>query len=116
MDQCFFRGLPIMPVCCNNCVLFQDKLSWQNEYDIYNLPGMRHENVLQFFGAEKRGSNLDIELWLITAYHEKVWRYMRAGPYWRNRSRSILVSQSLQINFCYYNQQGLCAVLFFKCC
>ncbi|KTF91344.1 hypothetical protein cypCar_00025394 [Cyprinus carpio] len=49
----------------------QDKLSWQNEYDIYNLPGMRHENVLQFFGAEKRGSNLDIELWLITAYHEK---------------------------------------------
>ncbi|TRY59232.1 hypothetical protein DNTS_014619, partial [Danionella cerebrum] len=49
----------------------QDKLSWQNEYDIYNVPGMRHENVLQFIGAEKRGSNLDIELWLITAYHEK---------------------------------------------
>ncbi|XP_016094233.1 activin receptor type-2A [Sinocyclocheilus grahami] len=49
----------------------QDKLSWQNEYDIYNLPGMRHENILQFIGAEKRGSNLDIELWLITAYHEK---------------------------------------------
>ncbi|XP_051566829.1 activin receptor type-2A-like isoform X4 [Myxocyprinus asiaticus] len=49
----------------------QDKLSWQNEYDIYNLPCMRHENVLHFIGAEKRGSNLDIELWLITAYHEK---------------------------------------------
>uniref|UniRef100_A0A8C1YGG4 Serine/threonine-protein kinase receptor n=1 Tax=Cyprinus carpio TaxID=7962 RepID=A0A8C1YGG4_CYPCA len=49
----------------------QDKLSWQNEYDIYNISGMRHENILQFIGAEKRGSNLDIELWLITAYHEK---------------------------------------------
>lgn len=33
---------------------------------------MRHENVLHFIGAEKRGSNMDMELWLITAYHEKV--------------------------------------------
>ncbi|XP_017539964.1 activin receptor type-2A isoform X1 [Pygocentrus nattereri] len=49
----------------------QDKQSWQNEYEIYNLPGMRHENILHFMGAEKRGANLDIELWLITAYHEK---------------------------------------------
>lgn len=55
-----------------SCLASQDKLSWQNEYDIYNLPGMKHENVLHFMGAEKRGSNLDIELWLITAYHEKV--------------------------------------------
>uniref|UniRef100_A0A667YHE7 Serine/threonine-protein kinase receptor n=1 Tax=Myripristis murdjan TaxID=586833 RepID=A0A667YHE7_9TELE len=49
----------------------QDKQSWQNEYEIYNLSGMRHENLLHFIGAEKRGTNLDIELWLITAYHEK---------------------------------------------
>lgn len=49
----------------------QDKQSWQNEYEIYNLPGMRNENILQFIGAEKRGANLDSELWLITAYHEK---------------------------------------------
>lgn len=33
---------------------------------------MRHENLLHFLGAEKRGNNMDIELWLITAYHEKV--------------------------------------------
>ncbi|KAK3543951.1 hypothetical protein QTP70_031859 [Hemibagrus guttatus] len=49
----------------------QDKQSWQNEYEIYNLSGMRHENILHFIGAEKRGANLDTELWLITAYHEK---------------------------------------------
>ncbi|KAL4635585.1 activin receptor type-2A [Arapaima gigas] len=49
----------------------QDKQSWQNEYEIYTMCGMRHENLLQFIGAEKRGSGMDLELWLITAYHEK---------------------------------------------
>lgn len=33
---------------------------------------MRHENLLQFLGAEKRGSELETELWLVTAYHHKV--------------------------------------------
>lgn len=33
---------------------------------------MRHENLLQFIAAEKRGSNLEVELWLITAFHDKV--------------------------------------------
>lgn len=49
----------------------QDKQSWQNEYEIYCLNGMRHDNLLRFMGAEKRGNNLDMELWLITAYHDK---------------------------------------------
>nr|XP_020473617.1 activin receptor type-2A-like isoform X2 [Monopterus albus] len=49
----------------------QDKQSWQNEYEIYNMKGMRHDNLLQFIGAEKRQSNMDMELWLITAYHER---------------------------------------------
>ncbi|XP_035249977.1 activin receptor type-2A isoform X2 [Anguilla anguilla] len=49
----------------------QDKQSWQNEYEVYSLSGMQHENLLHFIGAEKRGTNLDVELWLITAYHEK---------------------------------------------
>ncbi|XP_075994375.1 activin receptor type-2A-like [Genypterus blacodes] len=48
----------------------QDKQSWQNEYEIYSLSGMRHENLLHFIGAEKRGTGMDLELWLITAYHE----------------------------------------------
>ncbi len=59
-------------LCLSLFVCFQHKQSWQNEYEIFNLSGMRHENLLQFIGAEKRGSNLDLELWLITAYHEKV--------------------------------------------
>uniref|UniRef100_A0A3Q0SK30 Serine/threonine-protein kinase receptor n=1 Tax=Amphilophus citrinellus TaxID=61819 RepID=A0A3Q0SK30_AMPCI len=49
----------------------QERQSWQNEYEIYSLSGMRHENLLQFIGAEKRGSELEMELWLITAYHHK---------------------------------------------
>lgn len=44
----------------------------KNEYEIFSLGGMRHENVLQFIGAERRGSHVDVELWLTTAYHEKV--------------------------------------------
>uniref|UniRef100_A0A8C6U986 Serine/threonine-protein kinase receptor n=1 Tax=Neogobius melanostomus TaxID=47308 RepID=A0A8C6U986_9GOBI len=49
----------------------QDKLSWQNEYEIYSLSGMKHDNILHFIGVEKRNHNLDLELWLITTYHEK---------------------------------------------
>ncbi|MCI4375808.1 hypothetical protein PGIGA_G00114120 [Pangasianodon gigas] len=49
----------------------QNKQSWQNEYEMYSLSGMKHENILSFIGAEKRGNGMDIELWLITAYHEK---------------------------------------------
>lgn len=33
---------------------------------------MKHENLLQFIAAEKRGTNLETELWLITAFHDKV--------------------------------------------
>uniref|UniRef100_A0A673KS61 Serine/threonine-protein kinase receptor n=1 Tax=Sinocyclocheilus rhinocerous TaxID=307959 RepID=A0A673KS61_9TELE len=53
------------------CDLSQNKQSWQSEYEIYSLSGMKHENILHFIGAEKRGNGVDIELWLITAYHEK---------------------------------------------
>ncbi|XP_051913840.1 activin receptor type-2A-like isoform X1 [Hippocampus zosterae] len=49
----------------------QDKLSWQNEYEIYSVSGMKHENILHFIGVEKRNNNLDLELWLITTYHDK---------------------------------------------
>ncbi|XP_068602017.1 activin receptor type-2A [Brachionichthys hirsutus] len=49
----------------------QDKRAWQNELDVFKLNGMRHENVLQFIGTERRGSGTDTELWLITAFHEK---------------------------------------------
>lgn len=50
----------------------QDKQSWQNERDIFVTPGMRHENLLRYIAAEKHGSNLETELWLITEFHERV--------------------------------------------
>ncbi|XP_037831943.1 activin receptor type-2A isoform X2 [Kryptolebias marmoratus] len=59
----------------------QEQQSWQNEYKIYSLSGMRHENLLQFIGAERRGSNMELELWLITAYHDRgsVSDYLKAN-------------------------------------
>uniref|UniRef100_A0AAY4EY55 Serine/threonine-protein kinase receptor n=1 Tax=Denticeps clupeoides TaxID=299321 RepID=A0AAY4EY55_9TELE len=49
----------------------QDKQSWQNERDIFLTPGMRHEHLLRFIAAEKRGTNLQMELWLISEFHER---------------------------------------------
>lgn len=54
---------------CNWC--FQDKQSWLAEQEIFKLPHMNHENILRYIGVEKRGENIQSELWLITAFHEK---------------------------------------------
>ena len=70
--------------------LLQDKQSWQSEREIFSTPGMKHENLLQFIAAEKRGSSLEAELWLITAFHDKVSLALRTllprevtmGPPW----------------------------------
>lgn len=32
---------------------------------------MKHENILQFIGIEKRGDHSQVEYWLVTAYHER---------------------------------------------
>ncbi|XP_059177509.1 activin receptor type-2A-like [Physella acuta] len=49
----------------------QDKQSWMAELDIYNLPQMKHENILRFIASERKEDNLTTELWLITEFHEK---------------------------------------------
>lgn len=49
----------------------QDKQSWMAELDIYNLPQMKHDNILRFIASEKKEDNLTTELWLITEFHEK---------------------------------------------
>ncbi|KAL6097442.1 acvr2b [Pungitius sinensis] len=49
----------------------QNKESWENETDIFITPGMRHENILRFIAAEKRGNHPEVELWLITEFHER---------------------------------------------
>ncbi|XP_061177449.1 activin receptor type-2B-like [Saccostrea echinata] len=46
---------------------FKEKASWLAEQEIYNLPHMRHDNILLFVGGEKHEENL----WLITEFHEK---------------------------------------------
>ncbi|XP_076356622.1 activin receptor type-2A-like isoform X3 [Tachypleus tridentatus] len=48
----------------------QDKNSWQVEQEIFQLPQMKHNNILAFITAEERTDNLHLEYWLITAYHE----------------------------------------------
>jgi len=49
----------------------QDKQSWLAEQGIYSLPQMSHENVLKFIGVDRRGENLQMEFWLVTAFHDK---------------------------------------------
>lgn len=46
---------------------FKERQSWMTEQDIYNLPHMKHDNILCFIGAERREENL----WLISEFHEK---------------------------------------------
>ncbi|XP_068438445.1 activin receptor type-2B-like [Clinocottus analis] len=49
----------------------QNKDSWVNETDIFVTPGMKHDNILKFITAEKRGNHLEEELWIITEFHER---------------------------------------------
>ncbi|CAB1341100.1 unnamed protein product [Coregonus sp. 'balchen'] len=58
----------------NEYVAVKDKQSWMNERDVFLTPGMKHENLLRYIAAEKRGTNLEMELWLISEFHERVRR------------------------------------------
>ena len=49
----------------------QDKNSWITEQEMYSIPQMKHENILQFIATEKRGEGLDQELWLISEFHPR---------------------------------------------
>ncbi|XP_064644374.1 activin receptor type-2A-like [Lineus longissimus] len=59
----------------------QDKLSWMTEQDIFNQPQMDHANILRFIATERRGDNLNMELWLITQFHEygSVYDYLKGN-------------------------------------
>ncbi|KAM8749863.1 activin receptor type-2A-like [Acanthopagrus schlegelii] len=65
---------------------------------------MRHENLLQFIGAEKRGSNMDMELWLITTYHEKgsLTDYLKANVL--SWSELCLIAQSMSRGLAYLHE------------
>lgn len=46
-----------------------NKNSWQTEQEIFKLSHMRHPNILEFIGAEKRSEQQPTLFWLITSYH-----------------------------------------------
>ncbi|KAK5612150.1 Activin receptor type-2A [Crenichthys baileyi] len=82
----------------------QERQSWQTEYEIYSLSGMRHENLLQFIGGEKRGCNAELELWLITAYHDKgsVCDYLKANVL--SWSELCLIAQTMSRGLAYLHK------------
>lgn len=47
----------------------QDKESWINEQEIYNIPHLQHENILKFIAAKQDTNSGD--LWLITEFQAK---------------------------------------------
>lgn len=47
-----------------------DEKSWENECNIYNTNGFRHENILGFIAADNIDRGTYTELWLITEFHE----------------------------------------------
>ena len=55
----------------NKILFLKDKQSWLAEQEVFKLPQLDHDNILQFMSAEKRGDSLQTEFWLITAFHEK---------------------------------------------
>lgn len=57
----------------------QNKESWQNETEVFQTPGMKHQNILKYIGAERRGNHLEAELWIITEFHERVSRTCSSG-------------------------------------
>ena len=46
-----------------------DEKSWQNECNIYNTNGFRHENILGFIAADNIDRGTYTELWIITEFH-----------------------------------------------
>ncbi len=47
-----------------------DEKSWENECNIYNTSGFRHENILGFIAADNIDRGTYTELWIITEFHK----------------------------------------------
>lgn len=60
--------------------IFQDKNSWKKEVEVYQLPQMKHENILVYLGAEKKFLSEGTEYWLVTEYHDlgSLYDYLKA--------------------------------------
>lgn len=57
----------------------REKRSWRTELEVFQLPGMNHEDLLRFIGACRVGDNLAAEFWLLTDYCEtgSLYDYLR---------------------------------------
>lgn len=53
-----------------NVIFFQYRDLWETEQKIFQLPHMKHDNILAFEAAEQHNEGSKIECRLITAYHE----------------------------------------------
>ncbi|KAM4697939.1 TGF-beta receptor type-2-like [Rhinophrynus dorsalis] len=50
---------------------WQEYSSWRNESQIFADTNLKHESILHFITSEQRGSRLQKEYWIITAFHSK---------------------------------------------
>lgn len=80
----------------------QDKQSWMTEQDIYKLPHMQnHDNILRFIGTERRGDNLNLELWLITEYQPNgsLFEYLKGNTVTWSEMCKIAETMSRGLSF-----------------
>ena len=80
----------------------QDIQSWTTEKNIYGLSCInRHENILHFIGAERRGVNVNQELWLVTEFHERgsLYDYLKGSTVSWNQLVNVATSMSRGLAF-----------------
>ncbi|XP_078454475.1 activin receptor type-2B-like isoform X1 [Lampetra fluviatilis] len=85
----------------------KDLRSWEKEVDIYSSPGIKHDNLLQFIAAEQRVSGLDVEYWIITAFHEKgsLMEYLKGNVLtWREL---CLITETMSRGLAYLHEDAM---------
>ncbi|XP_065213377.1 activin receptor type-2B-like [Planococcus citri] len=71
----------------------QFKQSWTTELEVFNALQSGHENILQFYGAEKHYDGPQLKYWLITAYHE------RGSLYEHLKNNTVTYEQACSISY-----------------
>lgn len=74
----------------------QEERSWRCEVEIYNLAQFNtHDNVLHFIASERRGDNINVELWLISEFHEigSLYDYLKGNL--NNWTEMLRITESM---------------------
>ncbi|KAF6020888.1 ACVR2B [Bugula neritina] len=64
------------------CFTAAHRRMWQQENDIYRMPGLRqNRNIATFFGAKQNGSGNDLTLWLVLEYYPNgsIYDYLKGN-------------------------------------